>query len=348
MAVNSLVKQLIKDSNNDLASVVSAGIIGDCSTFVDTGSYSLNALLSGSMYGGVPSNKITCLAGSESVGKTFFALSIAKNFLDADKNSLILFFESEGALTTSMITDRDLDPERFVVFPVSTVEEFRTQCLKLIEGIPKETNVMIFLDSLGNLSTRKEMEDSASGSDKRDMTRAPMIRGTFRTLALKLSTRNIPLIITNHTYDKIGSMFPSKEISGGGGIKYAASVIVTLGKRKVKEGTEVMGNIVKCKLVKGRFTKEESVVETHLDYQTGLDKYFGLVAIAEKYEIFKKVSTRYEMPDGTKAFEKAIVKNPEKYFTTEIMEQLEAAVFQEFNYGSRKVDKNDNTEEVAE
>ncbi len=348
MAVNSLVKQLIKESNNDMASVVSAGILGDCSTFVDTGSFSLNALLSGSMYGGVPSNKITCLAGSESVGKTFFALSIAKNFLDTNKDSLILYFESEGALTTAMITDRDLDPERFVVFPVATVEEFRTQCLKLIAGIPAETKVMIFLDSLGNLSTRKEMEDSESGSDKRDMTRAPMIRGTFRTLALKMSTKNIPLIITNHTYDKVGSMFPSKEISGGGGIKYAASVIVTLGKRKVKDGTEVMGNIIKCKLVKGRFTKEESVIETMLDYQTGLDKYFGLVAIAEKYEIFKKVSTRFEMPDGTKAFEKAIVKNPEKYFTTEIMEQLEKAVFEEFNYGSRKEEKNVIEETVTE
>ena len=115
MAVNSLVKQLIKESSNDMASVVSAGILGDCNTFVDTGSFSLNALLSGSMYGGVPSNKITCLAGSESVGKTFFALSIAKNFLDTNKDSIILYFESEGALTTDMITDRDIDADRFVL-----------------------------------------------------------------------------------------------------------------------------------------------------------------------------------------------------------------------------------------
>ncbi|SVB11648.1 uncharacterized protein METZ01_LOCUS164502, partial [marine metagenome] len=170
MAVNSLVKQLIKESDNDMASVVSAGILGDCSTFVDTGSYSLNALLSGSLYGGVPSNKITCLAGSESVGKTFFALSIAKSFLDNNKDGLILYFESEGALTSDMIKERELDVDRFIMFPVATVEEFRTQCIKVIEGVPKEAKVMIFLDSLGNLSTRKEMEDSASGSDKRDMT----------------------------------------------------------------------------------------------------------------------------------------------------------------------------------
>jgi len=180
----------------------------------------------------------------------------------------------------------------------------------------------------------KEMGDVASGSDKRDMTRAPMIRGTFRTLALMLSKHNIPLIITNHTYDAIGSMFPKKEISGGGGIKYAASTIVTLGKRKHKDGTDVIGNIIKAKLVKGRMTKEESVVEMMLDYDKGLDKYYGLVPIAEKYGIFKKVSTRYETPQG-KAFEKTIVNDPEKYFTEDVMKELEKAVFKEFNYGSK-------------
>lgn len=335
MAVNSLVKQLIKESNNDMASAVSSGILGDCNTFLDTGSFSLNALLSGSMYGGIPSNKITCLAGSESVGKTFFALSIAKNFLDTNKEGIILYWESEGALTTDMITDRGIDTDRFIIYPVATVEEFRTQCVNVIEGVPKEVKVMIFLDSLGNLSTLKEMGDVASGSDKRDMTRAPVIRGTFRTLALKLSVKNIPLIITNHTYDKVGSMFPSKEISGGGGIKYAASVIVTLGKRKVKDGTEVMGNIIKMKLVKGRMTKEESLAETLLNYQTGLDKYYGLVSLAEKHGIFKKVSTRFETPAG-KAFEKTIVNDPTKYFTEDVMEKLEVAAKEEYSYGSGK------------
>ena len=335
MSVNNIVKHLIKVSENDVASVVSSGIIGDCSTFVDTGSFALNALLSGSLYGGVPSNKITCFAGSESVGKTFLALSIANNFLEKDKKNIILYFESEGALTSDIIKERGLDPDRCVVLPVATIEEFRTQCIKLINGIDKETKVMMFLDSLGNLSTRKEMEDSASGSDKRDMTRAPMIRGTFRTLSLKLSQHNIPLIVTNHTYDKVGSMFPSKEISGGGGIKYAASVIVTLGRRKFKDGTDVIGNVIKSKLVKGRMTKEESIIEMLLDYETGLDKFYGLVALAEKYEIFKKVSTRYETPSG-KAFEKTIINDPEKYFTKDVMKQLEVAAHEEFHYGSSK------------
>jgi hypothetical protein len=228
-----------------------------------------------------------------------------------------------------------LDINRIGLFPVATVEEFRTQCVRIIENSGKnEGKMMIFLDSLGNLSTMKEMGDVAGGSDKRDMTRAPMIRGTFRTLALMLSKHNIPLIITNHTYDAVGSMFPKKEISGGGGIKYAASTIVTLGKRKHKDGTDVIGNIIKAKLVKGRMTKEESLIEMMLDYEKGLDKYYGLITIAEKYGIFKKVSTRFETPAG-KAFEKTIINDPEKYFTEDVMKQLEEAVFKEFNYGSK-------------
>ena len=345
MAVKDFIKHLIKESQNDMATVVSSGIVGDCSTFVDTGSLSLNALTSGSMYGGVPSNKITCFAGSEAVGKTFITLSIAKNFLDLDKKNLVIYFESEGALTKDMIAERGVDIERIGIFPVATVEEFRTQCVRIIENSGKnEGKMMIFLDSLGNLSTMKEMGDVAGGSDKRDMTRAPMIRGTFRTLSLMLSKHNIPLIITNHTYDAIGSMFPKKEISGGGGIKYAASTIVTLARRKHKDGTEVIGNIIKAKLVKGRMTKEESVIEMMLDYEKGLDRYYGLVSIAEKYGIFKKVSTRFETPSG-KAFEKTIVNDPEKYFTKDVMKQLEKAVFKEFNYGSKRGIKNDDSDE---
>ena len=339
MAVNDFIKQLIKESDNDMASVVSSGIVGDCSSYLSTGSYSLNALLSGSMYGGVPSNKISCFAGSEAVGKTFITLSIANNFLKEDKDNIVIYFESEGALTKEMIEERGLDTNRIGLFPVATVEEFRTQCVKIIENSKRNKGkLMIFLDSLGNLSTMKEMGDVASGSDKRDMTRAPMIRGTFRTLALMLAKHNIPLILTNHTYDSIGSMFPKKEISGGGGIKYAASTIVTLGKRKHKDGTDVIGNIIKAKLVKGRMTKEESVIEMMLDYDKGLDKYYGLVPIAEKYGIFKKVSTRYETPAG-KAFEKSIVNDPEKYFTEDVMKELEKAVFKEFNYGSKEQPK---------
>ncbi len=154
------------------------------------------------------------------------------------------------------------------------------------------------------------------------------------------------MIMTNHTYDVIGSMFPQKEMGGGSGLKYAASTIVYLSKRKVKEGTDVIGNVIHCKLFKSRLTKENSMIDVMLDYEKGLNPYYGLVDIALKHEIFKKVSTRIEMPDGTKVYEKSIYKDPEKYFTDDVMEKLDVAVAKEFRYGSDVVEEESPTPTV--
>jgi len=194
--------------------------------------------------------------------------------------------------------------------------------------------VFVVLDSLGMLSTEKEMTDTAEGKQTRDMTRAQVIKATFRVLTLKLGKAKIPLIMTNHTYSIIGAYVPMKEMGGGSGLKYAASTIVYLTKKKDKEGTDIIGGIIKCKLYKGRFTKENKEVEVQLNYETGLNPYYGLVPIAVKYDIFKKVSTRIELPDGKTAFEKQINSNPEKYFTEDVMKRLEDAVAKEFKYGN--------------
>ena len=122
-------------------------------------------------------------------------------------------------------------------------------------------------------------------------------------------------------------------MGGGSGLKYAASTIVYISKKKEKDGTEVFGNIIHCKNHKSRLTVENKMVDVRLTYNEGLDKYYGLLELAEKYDIFKKVSTRFEMPDGTKQFGKTILQNPNTYFTEEIMQSLEEAASKEFKYG---------------
>jgi len=191
---------------------------------------------------------------------------------------------------------------------------------------------MMVLDSLGQLSTTKEVEDTAAGSETRDMTKAAVLKATFRVLNLKLAKVNVPLLVTNHVYDVVGSYIPMKEMSGGSGLKYTASQIVFLGKKKEKDGQEVIGNIIKVNMMKSRFTKENKKIEVLLTYDKGLDRYYGLLQLAEKYNIIKKVSTRYELPDGTKVFGKSINNDPEKYFTEDIMAQLEEAAQKEFMY----------------
>ena len=344
--MSDFLKDIIKETGNEYAGLVSDGIdSADVTNFIDTGSYSFNALLSGSIYGGMPANKITAIAGEAATGKTFFALGICKAFLDKDPEAGIIYFESESAISKQMIEARGIDSKRMVIVPVATVQEFRNQSIKILDKYIDQTEktkkpLMFVLDSLGMLSTTKEMEDTAAGKETRDMTRSQIVKSTFRVLTLKLGKANIPMIMTNHTYDVIGSMFPQKEMGGGSGLKYAASSIIYLSKRKDKEGTEVVGNIIHCKNFKSRLTKENAMIDVKLTYKTGLDKYYGLIELGEEAGIFKKVSTRYEMPDGSKVFGKNINDNPEKYFTKEVLDKIDETAKRKFLYGSDEEDTN--------
>ena len=328
---------VIKDSGNEFASIVSDGVAaGDVTDYVDTGSYIFNALCSGSIYGGIPSNKVTALAGESSTGKTFFALSVVRNFLDANPKGGVIYFETESAISKEMIESRGIDSQRMVLFPVSTIEDFRTQACRIVDKYmkePKREPMMFVLDSLGMLSTSKEMEDVANDKQVRDMTKSQLIKGAFRVLTLKLGQAKIPMIVTNHTYDVIGSYVPTKEMGGGTGLKYAASTIIYLGKKKEKDGTTLVGNIIKCEAKKSRLTKEGSKVETRLYFdERGLDKYYGLLELGEKYGVFERKGNRVVVGESS-VYPSAILKDPDKYFTKEIMDQLEEAAKKEYSYG---------------
>ena len=338
--MSDFLKDIIKETGNEYAGIVSEGLeTGDVDSFIDTGSYALNALLSGTIFGGLPSNKITAIAGEAATGKTFFALGIVKAFLDKNKDAGVIYFESESALTKDLVESRGIDSKRMVIVPVATVQEFRHQSIKVIDkyleqGEEKRKPLMFVLDSLGMLSTTKEMEDTAEGKETRDMTRSQIVKAAFRVLTLKLGKAKVPMIMTNHTYDVIGSMFPQKEMGGGSGLKYAASNIIYLSKRKEKDGKEIIGNVIHCKNYKSRLTKENALIDVRLTYKDGLDKYYGLLDLAIKHNIFKSVSTRIELPDGSKQYAKTINNEPDKFFTKDVLAQIDEAAKKEFLYGA--------------
>jgi RecA/RadA recombinase len=335
----SIFKSLLKEADNEYAAVADEGITaGDVSGYISTGSYTLNALLSGSIFGGLPANKVTALAGEPSTGKTFYALNIIRQFLKDNADGFVFFFESESAISKEMMVSRGIDVTRVGIIPVATIQEFRTQAVKILNKYMDDEDrppMFFVLDSLGNLSTEKEVEDITKGESTRDMTRSQLIRGAFRVLTLKLGKANVPLLVTNHVYDVIGSYVPTKKMGGGSGLEYAASTIVFLTKKKDKDkdSKETTGAIITAILKKSRLSIEEKKVSTLLNYDTGLDPYYGLLDLAEKFDIFKKVSTRYELPDGSKLFEKNILENPEKYFTQEILDQIDEKCKDEFLYG---------------
>ncbi|WJZ48367.1 recombinase [Synechococcus phage DSL-LC02] len=331
------LKDIVKEIGGEYTQLASE--IDESESYVDTGSYIFNALVSGSIFGGVSGNKITAIAGESSTGKTFFSLAVVKNFLDNNPNGYCLYFDTEAAITKSLLESRGIDTSRLVVVNVVTVEEFRGKALKAVDLYMKKPEgerspCMFVLDSLGMLSTSKEINDALNDKEVRDMTKSQLIKGAFRMLTLKLGQANIPMIVTNHTYDVIGSYVPMKEMGGGSGLKYAASTIIYLSKKKEKDGTEVVGNIIKAKTAKSRLSRENQEVEVRLYYdERGLDRYYGLLELGESGGMWKNVAGRYEI-NGKKIYGKEILKNPEEYFTDDIMAQLEEIARSEFSYGT--------------
>ena len=331
------LKEIVKEIGDEYTQIASE--IDEIERFIDTGSYIFNGLISGSIFGGVSSNRITAIAGESSTGKTYFSLAVVKNFLDTNPDGYCLYFDTEAAVNKGLLESRGIDTTRLVVVNVVTVEEFRSKALKAVDIYLKTDEeqrkpCMFVLDSLGMLSTDKEITDVLNDKQVRDMTKSQLVKGAFRMLTLKLGQANIPLIVTNHTYDVIGSYVPTKEMGGGSGLKYAASTIIYLGKKKEKDKTEVVGNIIKAKTVKSRLSRENQQVEIRLYYdERGLDKYYGLLELGETAGLWKNVAGRYEI-NGKKIYAKNIYAEPEKYFTEDVMIKLDETAQRVFSYGA--------------
>ena len=331
------LKEIVKEIGDDYTQIASE--IDETERFIDTGSFIFNGIISGSIFGGVSSNRITAIAGESSTGKTYFSLAVVKNFLDTHPDGYCLYFDTEAAVNKGLLESRGIDTTRLVVVNVVTIEEFRGKALKAVDiylktDEDKRKPCMFVLDSLGMLSTEKEIRDALDDKQVRDMTKSQLVKGAFRMLTLKLGQANIPLIVTNHTYDVIGSYIPTKEMGGGSGLKYAASTIIYLSRKKEKDGKEVIGNIVKAKTHKSRLSKENKEVNIRLYYDDrGLDRYYGLLELGEIGGIWKNVAGRYEI-NGKKVYGKQILANPDEYFTPEVMQALDEIAQKEFSYGS--------------
>ena len=331
------LKEIVKEIGDDYTQL--AKDIDDEEKYIDTGSYIFNGLVSGSIHGGVSSNKITAIAGESSTGKTFFALAVVKNFLDSNPDSYCLYFDTEAAINKALLKSRGVHMKLLVVVNVVTIEEFRSKALRAVDiylktSVESRKPCMFVLDSLGMLSTEKEIRDALDDKQVRDMPKSQLVKGAFRMLTLKLGQANIPLIVTNHTYDVIGSYVPTKEMGGGSGLKYAASTIIYLSKKKEKDGKEIIGNIIKAKTHKSRLSKENKTVEIRLYYdERGLDRYYGLLELGELGGMWKNVAGRYER-NGKKIYAKEILKNPTEYFTDDIMEKLDSIAKEYFSYGT--------------
>jgi RecA/RadA recombinase len=351
----SFFKKFITDlGDTDTAVAADGTSSAEFGKFIDSGSYVLNAALCGDMFGGFPDNKALVLAGESTTGKTFFALSLVRNFLDQYPTGMVFYFDTESAVTNEMLSSRGIDIERIAKSEPDSIEKFRTVAVRALDKyleIPEDKRfpMLMVLDSLSALPSKKETEDIANEKDTRDMTKSQLIKGAFRVLRLKMAKAKVPLIVTNHVYAVIGAYVPTKEMSGGSGAKYAADTIAFLSKSKERDSDKkVIGNIVKVRMDKSRMTKQDSVVETRILYDGGLDRYYGLLDFAQDAGLVKRVGNKYEFPNGAKAFENAVLSNPEKYFTQDILDQLNVFMKERFLYTGEVTTDISELEEVVE
>lgn len=350
----SLLKQLGSVMSDGFGTVEEVGA-GDVSGFMDSGSYSLNALVSGSIYGGFPTNKITGFVGEKSTGKTFFIVRGIKGFQEQYQNGEVIIMDTEFAITSEQLKAQGCDVSRIAWEPVATVEEFRTKVMQVL-GIYRESikdhlkkhkkapppQLMFVLDSIGGLSTNKEVEDIKEGNDKRDMTKQQLLKGAFRVITIECGKLNVPILVTGHTYAAIGAYVPTQVVAGGTGMQYAASTILLTSKAYEKEGTVATGSIIRFVTEKSRLTRERQKVESLLRYDGGIDRFYGLLPMAEAAGIFKKVGNKYELPDGRKAFESQILKDPEKFYTKEILDRVDEYCQRRFKYTSGAVNEDED------
>ena len=292
-------KKATKPSENDFSffqtmktgnAIADSGVRVETQEFIDTGCYTLNAIYSGDLFKGFPSNRMMQLAGEQAVGKTFFTIFGHCRPL-VDQGYFIFYIDTESAVDAPMLESYGLSEGTYKILPCITVETVRktvSHILDQVEAYNKKNKTRkkcaFMMDSLGNLTTEKAIQDTSDGKDTRDMTKQQGLKRMFSELVNRMGTMNIPWVITNNVYEKIGAYVPTKVVSGGSGALYNSSVILVLRKRDFKNKDKVqLGNIIIAKANKSRYVKNNAEVQFLLDFNTGLNKYYGLHLLAQQY-----------------------------------------------------------------
>ena len=322
--MSSIMDRLKKNSKLKTTEVLSESKFFNEKDMVQTDVPMVNVALSGDPDGGLTPG-LTVLAGPSKHFKTSFALLMAGAYLKKYDDAVILFYDSEFGSPQSYFKQFGIDPARVLHTPIMNVEELKFDLIGQLEQLDRKDNVIVVIDSIGNLASKKEMEDAMNEKSVADMSRAKALKGLFRMATPYLAMKNIPMLAINHTYQEIG-LFPKAIVSGGTGIYYSADNIWILGRQQDKVGTEIKGYHFVINVEKSRFVKEKSKIPISVSWEGGVEKWSGLldVALAGNYaakpsngwfchvdqETGELVDTKYRAKDTlTEEFWKPIFEN---------------------------------------
>ena len=279
---NNLLDKLIKNSSVKLTNTLSNSKVYGKKDMVPTSVPMINVALSGKVDGGLTPG-LTVLAGPSKHFKTAFSLLMGASYLEKYQDGVILFYDSEFGTPQNYFESFGIDMDRVVHTPITDVEELKFDIMKQLDGVERGDRVCIIIDSVGNLASKKEVDDALSGKSVADMSRAKSMKSLFRMVTPHLSLKDIPLIAVNHTYMEMG-MYPKAIVSGGTGIYYSADTIWIIGRQQEKEGTDIAGYHFIINVEKSRYVKEKSKIPLTVMWEGGINKWSGLMDVALEAE----------------------------------------------------------------
>jgi len=274
----SLLDKLKKNTTIKESSILAKSKFFNEKDVIPTDVPMVNVALSGSLDGGLTTG-LTMLAGPSKHFKTAFALLLASSYMKKYEDSIVLFYDSEFGTPQKYFETFSIDMDRVLHTPITDIEELKHDIMNQLKGLDKNDRVIIVVDSIGNLASRKEVEDSLEGKSVADMTRAKQIKSLFRMVTPHLTIKDVPMIVVNHTYKEIG-MFPKDIVGGGTGSYYSADTIWIVGRQQEKTAGEITGYNFIINIEKSRFVKEKSKVPITVSFDGGIQKYSGLLEVA--------------------------------------------------------------------
>jgi RecA/RadA recombinase len=274
----SILERLKKNSTIKESSVLTTSKFFGTKDLIQTSVPALNVALSGRLDGGLTPG-LTVFAGPSKHFKTAFAMLLAKSYMEKYDDAVVLFYDSEFGAPQGYFTSFGIDTDRVIHTPITDIEQLKHDVMSQLNGLERGDHVIIIIDSVGNLASKKEVDDALEGKSVADMTRAKQMKSLFRMITPHLTIKDIPAVVINHTYKEIG-MFPKDIVSGGTGIYYSADNIFIIGRQQEKQGTDVVGYNFIINVEKSRFVREKSKIPVEVKFDGGISKWSGLLDMA--------------------------------------------------------------------
>ena len=263
---------------------------------IQTAVPALNVALSGKLDGGLTPG-LTVFAGPSKHFKTAFSLLLAKSYLDKYSDGVVLFYDSEFGTPQSYFDTFGIDTSRVIHTPITDIEQLKHDVMSQMNGIERGDHVIVVVDSVGNLASKKEVDDALDGKSVADMSRAKQMKSLFRMVTPHLTIKDIPMVVVNHTYQTM-EMFSKAVVSGGTGIYYSADNIYIIGRQQEKTGTDLTGYNFIINVEKSRFVREKSKIPVEVSFEGGISKWSGLLDMAmESGHVIKPSNGWYQRVD---------------------------------------------------